>query len=834
MFDLFMDRMNKTARGMFLPCRSTKHPIDMNLRNASLALITGAGMLTGFQAAAQTARLQVIHNCADAAASQVDVWLNNTLLLDNFAFRSATPFIDAPAGVPFTVGIAPANSTSAAQSIFTQSFTLDNGGSYIVVASGIVSPSGYSPAPGFSLEVFAAAREAAAGAGTDVLVLHGSTDAPTVDVWESAVVNGNLVDDLSYPEFAGYLSVPTLDFTLQVRTANNTAVVAAYSAPLATLGLEGAALTVLASGFLNPAANSNGPAFGLFVALPSGGNLIPLPAAAVETATARVQVIHNSADAIADPVDVYVNGALAIDDFAFRTATPFIDLPASGLDVIVGIAPGNSTSAGDVIAEFTYTLEDGETYILIANGIVVPTGYNPPTPFDIYAFAPAQEAAADAGTDVLVFHGSTDAPTVQVAETAVLGGAVIVPPFSYGEFAGYLEVPTLDFTLQVQLPDGTPVASFAAPLESLGLEGFALTVVASGFLNPAANNNGPAFGLFVALPDGGPLVPLPQVATGIARLQVIHNSADAAAASVDVYVNGDLLLDNFAFRTATPFIDVPSGVDLVVGIAPGNSTSAGDAIAEFTYNLAAGETYIIVANGIVSPSGYTPATPFDLYVRAAARETAEGPGTDVLAFHGCTDAPTVQVAEIVVTGGAVVVPPFSYGEFAGYLELPTADFTLQVQLPDGTPVASYAAPLSTLGLEGAALTVLASGFLNPAANSNGADFGLYVALPSGGPLVALPVVTSVNELDAFVSSINVFPNPASEQLFVDMDLRRMGQADVRITDLSGRVVRSLGASSLPAGESRIVVDVRDLASGPYVLSVIGGDTVRSLPLRIVR
>jgi hypothetical protein len=36
-----------------------------------------------------TARLQVIHNSADLAASTVDVWLDNTLLLDNFAFRTS-------------------------------------------------------------------------------------------------------------------------------------------------------------------------------------------------------------------------------------------------------------------------------------------------------------------------------------------------------------------------------------------------------------------------------------------------------------------------------------------------------------------------------------------------------------------------------------------------------------------------------------------------------------------------------------------------------------------------------------------------------------------------
>src|SRR5688572_18829773 len=96
-------------------------------------------VVLALSAQVQTALLQVIHNCADAAASEVDVWLNTNLLLDDFAFRTATPFVDAPAGVPFTVGIAPAGSTSSMQSIFTQEFTLEENGRYIIVASGIVS-----------------------------------------------------------------------------------------------------------------------------------------------------------------------------------------------------------------------------------------------------------------------------------------------------------------------------------------------------------------------------------------------------------------------------------------------------------------------------------------------------------------------------------------------------------------------------------------------------------------------------------------------------------------------------------------------------------------------
>jgi len=70
--------------------------------------------------------------------------------------------------------------------------------------------------------------------------------------------------------------------------------VATYSAPLAALNLQGNSLVALASGFLNPANNSNGAAFGIWVALPTGGDLIQLPT--VNATPARVQVIHNCSE----------------------------------------------------------------------------------------------------------------------------------------------------------------------------------------------------------------------------------------------------------------------------------------------------------------------------------------------------------------------------------------------------------------------------------------------------------------------------------------------------------------------------------------------------------
>lgn len=231
----------------------------------------------------------------------------------------------------------------------------------------------------------------------------------------------------------------------------------------------------------------------------------------------------------------------------------------------------------------------------------------------------------------------------------------------------------------------------------------------------------------VTVPDSGPS----------ARVQVIHNSADAAVSVIDVYLDGVLTINDFAFRTASSFIDVPAGTPISVAVAPANSTSVGDAIATFPYTLTENETYVLVAEGIVSPTGYSPATPFDIAVFDMGREAAASAGnTDVLVHHGSTDAPTVDVDE--VTAGNLV-DNISYSEFQGYLELATADYQLEVKDETGTTVvASYDAPLATLNLDDAAIVVVASGFLDPAVNSSGPAFGLWVALSTGGPLVELP------------------------------------------------------------------------------------------------
>jgi hypothetical protein len=148
-------------------------------------------------------------------------------------------------------------------------------------------------------------------------------------------------------------------------------------------------------------------------------------------------------------------------------------------------------------------------------------------------------------------------------------------------------------------------------------------------------------------------------------------------------------------------------------------------------------------------------------------------------------------------------------------------------------VVSYQAPLNTLNLQGTALTVVASGFLNPANNSNGPAFGLWVALPSGGALVELPLATSVED-NSLVSRMDAWPNPTNDVLNVALNSLRAAQADVRLVDVTGRTVLALPGTQLAAGENRLNMDLSALSEGLYLLSIAGEGAVRTLPVQVVR
>ncbi len=544
----------------------------------------GTAAMLPAAAEAQSARVQIIHNAADPGAAVVDIYLGETLAVDDFEFRNATPFLDLPAGEEIVIGVAPGTSASSADAIATFPVTLTPNGTFTVVANGVLSPGDFASNPeerstAFTLWVTESQEESTVAADVQFYVVHGASDAPAVDVVAQGV--GALVENAAYGDITDYLSVAPASYTLDINVAGTSTTAATFVADLSAA--EGAAIGVLASGFLDPSANQDGAGFGLLAVFPNGDTaLLPAPEA---DPTARVQIIHNAADPGAAVVDIYLGETLAVDDFEFRNATPFLDLPA-GVELSIGVAPGTSSSSAEALATFPVTLTEGETYSVVANGVLDPSSFatNPderPTGFNLWVTNSNESFSDTSNTYFYIIHGATDAPGVDVIARDV---APLAENAKYGDITDLITVPAASYMLDINVAGTeTTVASYLADLTGAG--GVSIGVLASGFLDPTTNNDGEAFGLLAVFPDGTTAL-LPTEADAMsARVQIIHNAADPGASTVDIYLGETLAVDDFDFRSATPFLDIPAGEEVVIGVAPGTSSSASEALATFPVTL---------------------------------------------------------------------------------------------------------------------------------------------------------------------------------------------------------------------------------------------------------
>jgi hypothetical protein len=472
-------------------------------RKKTQLLFAAASVALGLSVQAQDARLQVVHNAPNAPA--VDIYVNNNRVLTNVPFRAASSFLPAPSGVPLQVRIKPTAAVAdTSNPVFFRTYTLAASTGYYLIANGNLGSS-QAPNPegiptGFDLTVIPGARSTSEQPGNvDLRIFHGVTDAPTVDIKAQGV--GTLVDNAPFRGFSGYIPVPASSYTIQISPGSGSPNLLAYKAGIS--GLAGNSLLVLASGYFNPAANpvngQNGPAFGIWAFTPTG------QAIELQKATSRVQIVHNSASAPA--VDVFVNGGKVVPGLDFRKATPFVTLDA-GVPLTVALKGASaSTDTSNPAFRQTYELAGDEKYTLVATGLLSTTGYAPnpngiATGFDITILPGAREIASTAATsnntDVRVLHACTDAPFVDVR---VQGGPTLVNNAGFRNFTPYLGAPNVNLNLEVtDSAQAGVVATFLAPLESF--PDSAMVVMASGFLTPSANQNGPAFGLLAVLPSG--------------------------------------------------------------------------------------------------------------------------------------------------------------------------------------------------------------------------------------------------------------------------------------------------------------------------------------------
>ncbi|MCI4649290.1 DUF4397 domain-containing protein [Phaeodactylibacter sp.] len=733
------------------------------------------GTVVEFPATA-VARVQIIHN---SPSPTVDIYANGSLLLDDFAFQTATPFETLPAETMINIGVALSDSESVEDTLVNIPVMFENGETYVVFANGIV---GDADNP-FGLAVSAMGQEASTDPETlQVMAFHGSPGAPAVDINDSG--DAPFITGLAYGAFTeGYLDLAGIQYFLEVRPAGADDLVGTFIQNLT--GTEGLAAVVFASGIVG-----GDPGFNLLTVLPNG-EVIPF------TPAARVQIIHNSPAAAAASVDLWVNNAVKIEeDLDFQTATSATTYYPTRTPLTIGVAPADSDEPGDILFNVTepVVFEDGKFNIIIANGIPGDAD----NPFELVQNTEGVLFSEDpAQVDVTVFHGSPGAPAVDV--TARDLGAELVSDLAYGNFSGVLPIDPETYYLEITPGDSDAlVATFESEIPE-GLAGFGVTVVASGLLGDE-----PPFDLIAFSPLGDAVRFTP-----VAQVQVIHNSADP---TVDVYANGDLLLNDFAYRTATPFVDLPTRTDIDLAVAGENSNSADDAIATFEdIRFNDGQKYVVMATGLVGNAD----TPFDLAVFDMAQTAAADEGVDLLLYHGSTDAPDVDVTVQSTVG--VLFDDVAYGDYQGYVNVPAATYQLNVTPADdnNTAVKAYEADLT--GLDGGAATVFATGFLGEADGPTA--FGVWVALPDGTTF-PLGELTSTREVDAAFDEFLIAPNPVRTQATVQFSINEPLQVTEEIRSLTGQVVYASDLGTQVAGQHNRTVEVSALPAGMYTYNLV--------------
>ena len=173
-----------------------------------------------------------------------------------------------------------------------------------------------------------------------------------------------------------------------------------------------------------------------------------------------------------------------------------------------------------------------------------------------------------------------------------------------------------------------------------------------------------------------------------------------------------------------------------------------------------------------------------------------------------------------------------YSMSQGYLELDPVEYELEVALASsGTPIKTYPADLSAT--RGQAVTIVASGFLDPVKNNNGADFGLWMSLSNGGRLIELKnKVTSFDENLIDNATILFYPNPATELINLNYSLTENSDVNIYVYDLNGMEIKSDSFSNLQRSNHKTTLNLKDLSTGLYIVKIEAGQTIITRKIQV--
>ncbi len=154
--------------------------------------------------------IRVLH--AVPNAPNVDVYANETLVFNDIAFGQYTPYLPLPEG-RFKIEVYVAGTIN--DPILTNNITNNEGAYLTIAATGTLDDLGM-------VGIIDADMPVDSGKAM-IRFAHLAPNAPAVNI---TLPNGNVIfDDVSFREITSYMDVLPMDYTLEVRGAENNAVV---------------------------------------------------------------------------------------------------------------------------------------------------------------------------------------------------------------------------------------------------------------------------------------------------------------------------------------------------------------------------------------------------------------------------------------------------------------------------------------------------------------------------------------------------------------------------------------------------------------------------------
>ena len=200
----------------------------------------------------------------------------------------------------------------------------------------------------------------------------------------------------------------------------------------------------------------------------------------------------------------------------------------------------------------------------------------------------------------------------------------------------------------------------------------------------------------------------------MANVRVAHLSPDAP--NVDVYVDGDMVLEDVPYRAVSDYLELAPGTYTVMITAAGDPDTV---VFEDDLEITDG-AFTIAALGELSETNQP-------FAPAVLEDDVSDPGDNarVRLVHASPDAPAVDVT--VDDGETVLFEGAAFGD-AATTEVPGGDYTLEVRPATETNDGDVVATFDVAPEAGSVYTAFAVGYLEPDMAPADAPFDLEVVM----------------------------------------------------------------------------------------------------------